>query len=81
MTGEGIACGNPCGHGGNTAGTGDASACGRIGLVAPYRDVPDGHTGDIGDRVRRTRVEAADAESMLAEPRAARRWRAHAASL
>ena len=56
------------------AGARDPAARGRRRLVADHRDVADPHAGDIGDRVRRPRLELADPEAVLAQ-----RQLAHAA--
>jgi hypothetical protein len=53
------------------AGPSDAAPLGRLGLVAPNRDVPDRNAVHVGDRVRRPGLEAADAEPVLAEARTA----------
>ena len=55
------------GENGRHPGPGDAASLRRLGLVAPDRDVPDGHARHVGDRVRRAGVEAADAQPVLAE--------------
>ena len=49
------------------AGAGDPSPSGRLGLVAPDRDVADGDARDVGDRIRRACLESADVEAELAE--------------
>ena len=41
------------------------------GLVAPHGDVADAHAGDVGDRVRRAGVVAADPQAEVAQARAA----------
>jgi len=53
------------------AGAGDPLPGGRLGPVAPDRDVADGDARDVGDRVRRACLECADVESELAEARTA----------
>ena len=54
---------------GGDAGAGDPSSSGRVGLVAPDRDVADRDPRDVGDRIRRACFESSDVEAELAEAR------------